>query len=49
MLSPRKPDGPVWYSGLSDFPVLKPSYPIGSQCVHNSRLLHSSLHGQNPK
>jgi hypothetical protein len=44
-----KPDGPVWHFGLFGFPILKPSFPTGGQHIHNGRLLHSSLRGQNPQ
>jgi hypothetical protein len=43
-----KPDGPVWHSGLSEFPVLEPSCPVGGRHSRNDRLLCSSLCGQNP-
>jgi hypothetical protein len=46
-LSLREPNGPVWYSGLSGFPVLEPSCPAGGRHSHNGHLLCSSLHGQN--
>jgi hypothetical protein len=49
MLSPGKLDGLVWHSRLFNFPVLRPSYPAGCQCVRNGHLLRSSLHGQNPE
>jgi hypothetical protein len=44
-----KLDGPVWHFRLFGFPTLKPSFPTGGQHIHNGRLLHSSLHGQNPQ
>jgi hypothetical protein len=46
---PGQPDGPVWHSRLSGFPVPRPFYPADSRHVCNSRLLFSSLHGQNPE
>jgi hypothetical protein len=42
-------DGPVWHSGLSGFPILEPSCPVGGRCSSNGRLLCSGLHGQNPQ
>jgi hypothetical protein len=44
-----KSDGPVWHSGLFGFPILKPSYPVGSRHSHNDCLLCSSLRGHNPQ
>jgi hypothetical protein len=48
-LPSRKPDSPVWHSGLSSFPVLEPSCPVGDRHSRNICLLCSSLRGQNPK
>jgi hypothetical protein len=49
LLLPEKLDGMVWGSGLSDFPVPRPSSPAGGRCIHSGHLLHSSLHSQNPE
>jgi hypothetical protein len=46
---PRKSDAPVWHSGRSCFPALRPFCPAGGRRVRNGRLLHSSLRGQNPE
>jgi hypothetical protein len=48
-LPPRKLDGPVWYSGLFDFPTLKLLCPADGRRVSNGHLSCSSLHGQNPE
>jgi hypothetical protein len=48
-LPPRKLDGLVWHSGLSDFLAPKLIFPADGRCVHSSHLLRSSLHGQNPE
>jgi hypothetical protein len=48
-LPPRKSDGPVWHSGLSDFPAPKLLCLADGRCVRSSHLLCSSLHGQNPE
>jgi hypothetical protein len=49
MLSSGKPDGPIYHSGLSGFPVLEPSYLATGWCSRNDYLLCSSLHDQNPQ
>jgi hypothetical protein len=49
LLPSGKTDGRVWHSGLSGFPVLKPSCSIGGQHSRNGRLLCSSIRGQNPQ
>jgi hypothetical protein len=46
-LLPRKSDGPIWHSGLSNFSVLGLPYSAGGRHVHNGRLLHKILHSQN--
>jgi hypothetical protein len=48
-LPPGKSDGPVWNSGLSDFPTLKLLCPTDGRRVCSSHLLRSNLHGQNPE
>jgi hypothetical protein len=48
-LPPEKPDGPVWYSRLSDFLALKLLCPADCQRVCSIYLLRSSLHGLNPE
>jgi hypothetical protein len=45
LLSSGKPDDPVWYSGLSDFPA----WSAVGQHLRNNRLLCGNLHGQNLK
>jgi hypothetical protein len=47
LLSFRKLHVLVWYSKLSDFPILRPSCIASGRRICNGRLLHSSLHGQN--
>jgi hypothetical protein len=47
MLLPRKSDGLVWHSRLSDFPVLGLPCPTGGRHVRNGRLLCKSLCSQN--
>jgi hypothetical protein len=39
----------VWHSGLSSFPNLEPSYPVGGRHFRNSCLLCNRLRGQNPQ
>jgi hypothetical protein len=46
-LSSGKPNGPIWHSTLSSFPVLEAYYPIVARRSCNDRLLCSNLHGQN--
>jgi hypothetical protein len=46
---PRRLDGSVWHSGLSNFPDLGPFCPAGGRRVRNDHLLCSSLHSQNPE
>jgi hypothetical protein len=48
-LLPGKPDGPVWHSGLFDFPDPRSFCPTGGRRARNGHLLCSSLHGQNPE
>jgi hypothetical protein len=47
LLPPRKPDGPVWHSGLSSSPVPKLLCPVDGRHVHSGHPLHNSIHGQN--
>jgi hypothetical protein len=49
LLFMAKPDGPVWHSGLSSFHVSRPSCPAGGRRIHNGRLVHTRLRGQNPQ
>jgi hypothetical protein len=49
LLSLGKLDGPVWHSGLSSIPILRPSCPASGRRIRNDRLLRSSLRGQNPQ
>jgi hypothetical protein len=43
----RKPDGPVWYFGLSEFTACVLPCPVASQNLCDSRLMCDSLHDQN--
>jgi hypothetical protein len=49
LLLRQKLGGPVWHSGLSDFPAQRPFYPAGGRCVRNCHLLRNSLRDQNPE
>jgi hypothetical protein len=49
LLSLGKLDDPVWHFGLSSFPALRPSYPIGGRRICNNHLLSSSPRAQNPQ
>jgi hypothetical protein len=40
---------PVWHFGLSGFPNLEPSCPVGGRHFRNSCLLCNRLRGQNPQ
>jgi hypothetical protein len=44
-----KPNCPVWHSGMSGFPDLEPSCPVGGRHSRNSCLLCNRLRGPNPQ
>jgi hypothetical protein len=46
-LLPGKSDGPVWHSGLFDFPGPRLFCPAGGQRVRNGRFLRSGVRDQN--
>jgi hypothetical protein len=48
LLLSGKPNHPVWGSEPSNFPVSESCCLAGGRRICNGRLLHSSLHGQNP-